>query len=171
MIELYKKIIGSHGDIFEFGTRWGRNISLFITLRGIFEPYNHTRKVVAFDTFSGFNKIENEDGDHESLKIGAFSVSDNYFNYFSQLLEIKEKELPINHIKKFHIIKGDVSKTTSSYINEHPQTIIALACFDLDLYKPTKDALREILPRMNKGGIIMFDELNHSAYQVKLRHF
>ena len=32
MIELYKKIIGSHGDIFEFGTRWGRNISLFITL-------------------------------------------------------------------------------------------------------------------------------------------
>ena len=43
--------------------------------------------------------------------------------------------------------------------------------FDLDLYRPTKDALREILPRMAKGGIIMFDELNHSAYPGETKAF
>ena len=35
--EIYKKIINIHGNIVEFGTRWGRNLALFVTFRlGIF---------------------------------------------------------------------------------------------------------------------------------------
>ena len=35
---------------------------------------------------------------------------------------------------------------------------------DVDLYKPTKDAIMMFVERMPKGGIIVFDELNHPDY-------
>ena len=51
---LYKQIINVHGEIMEFGVRWGPNLALLSSLRGIYEPYNYTRKIVGFDTFDGF---------------------------------------------------------------------------------------------------------------------
>ena len=39
-----------------------------------------------------------------------------------------------------------------------------MAVFDLDLYKPTKEALKAVIPRLSKGSILVFDELNHNAY-------
>ena len=164
MNEIYKKILNSHGNIVEFGTRWGRNISLFVTLRGIYEPFNHTRKIIGFDSFSGFPNVSHKDGKHETLKKGSYDVTKNYPDELERLLEQKEKELPINHIKKFEIIEGDISKTSHNYFSENRESLIALAVFDLDLYKPTKEALKAILPRLSKGSIVLFDELNHSAY-------
>jgi hypothetical protein len=35
---------------------------------------------------------------------------------------------------------------------------------DLDLYEPTKVALEYFLPRMHKGSIIAFDELDNSQW-------
>ena len=46
----------------EFGTRWGPNLAQFPALRGIYEPFNRHGKGIGFDTFSGFPKIENQDG-------------------------------------------------------------------------------------------------------------
>jgi hypothetical protein len=35
-----------------------------------------------------------------------------------------------------------------------------LAYFDFDLYKPTKECLEAIKPRLTKGSVVAFDELN-----------
>ena len=35
-----------------------------------------------------------------------------------------------------------------------------MVIFDMDIYQPTKDALESILPRLTKGSILVFDELN-----------
>lgn len=51
---LYEQIVNIQGDIFELGVRWGQTLAAFTVLRGILEPYNHTRRVVGFDTFEGF---------------------------------------------------------------------------------------------------------------------
>ena len=53
--EIYQHIIGVHGVIMEFGVRWGRNLALYEALRGIYEPFNHNRKIVGFDTFRRFS--------------------------------------------------------------------------------------------------------------------
>ena len=50
MDHLFKLSVGVHGDVFEFGTRWGQNSSLFSALRGIYEPFNRHKKIVVFDT-------------------------------------------------------------------------------------------------------------------------
>ncbi len=35
-----------------------------------------------------------------------------------------------------------------------------MAIFDMDIYKPTRDALNMIQPRLTKGSMLVFDELN-----------
>ena len=45
-------------------------------------------------------------------------------------------------------------------MKKHPETIIALAYFDFDVYKPTKKCLEAIKTHLVKGSILAFDELN-----------
>ena len=61
MDHLYKQVVNVMGSVFEFGTRWGPNAAQFVALRGIYEPFNRHRKIVAFDTFTGFPTINPED--------------------------------------------------------------------------------------------------------------
>ena len=55
--ELYELIKKTTGSIFEFGCWYGANMVTFENLRAVYEPYNYTRKVVGFDTFSGYCSI------------------------------------------------------------------------------------------------------------------
>ncbi len=158
MDKLYQKILNVHGVIIEFGVRWGQNLSLFSSFRGMYEPYNYNRTIYGFDTFSGFPKINTKDGD--SVKEVNYSVTENYKEYLTQIMEYHQSESPIPHIKKFELIEGDASKTIKSFFKEKPETIVSLAYFDFDLYQPTKDCLEAILPYCTKGTILAFDELN-----------
>ncbi|MDQ7045237.1 MAG: TylF/MycF/NovP-related O-methyltransferase [Sulfurimonas sp.] len=160
MHELYKKIINVNGVIMEFGVRWGQNLALFESLRGMYEPYNYTRKIIGFDTFEGFPSVHKKDGDKKHIEKGAYSVVDNYQNYLEDLLDYHESESPIAHKKKYELVKGDATKSIITYLKKNPQTIISFAYFDFDIYEPTKKCLEAILPHLTKGSIIAFDELN-----------
>ncbi|MCP6719112.1 MAG: crotonobetainyl-CoA--carnitine CoA-transferase [Patescibacteria group bacterium] len=159
MHELYIKIINIHGIIIEFGTRWGQNLALFESFRGIYEPYNYSRKIVGFDTFEGFPSIHEKDGHRKVSKVGAYSVTENYEEHLESILDYHESESPLSHIKKYEILKGDVLVTFEDYLNKNPETIISLAYFDLDIYEPTKKCLELIKPYLTKGSVIGFDEL------------
>jgi hypothetical protein len=158
MQELYSKIISVHGVIMEFGVRWGQNLSLFSSLRGMYEPFNYNRKIIGFDTFSGFPVLSKKDGD--LLAIGDYAVAADYEKYLEAILSYHEKESPIPHKKKFELVKGDASVTFKNYLEKNPHTIVAMAYFDFDIYQPTKDCLELLLPRLTKGSVIAFDELN-----------
>ena len=158
MNELYQKIINIHGVIMEFGVRWGQNLALFQNFRGIYEPYNYNRKIIGFDTFSGFPEIDEKDGD--KVKKGDYAVAENYETYLQEVLSYHESESPISHKQKFELVKGDAVKTFETYLGKNPQIIVALAYFDFDIYEPTKKCLELLLSRVTKGSIIAFDELN-----------
>ena len=57
-------------------------------------------------------------------------------------------------------MKGDASLTINEWIQKNPHTIISMAIFDMDVYQPTKDVLEKIIPRLTKGSVLVFDELN-----------
>lgn len=162
--ELYKEILDVHGVIMEFGVRWGQNLVTLNNLRGIYEPYNYSRKIIGFDTFEGFPVLNEKDGSHASIVKGAFSVSESYEEYLEKILLYHETEAPLSHIKKNTIIKGDATKTVEKYLNDHPETIIAFAYFDFDIYEPTKKCLELIKPFVTKGTILGFDELNDPQF-------
>jgi hypothetical protein len=159
---LYRQIIEVQGSIFEFGCRWGQNLSLFSALRGIYEPFNRLRKVVGFDTFAGFPKVSVKDGMNSSP--GMYSVTSEYETYLHKILDLQEQESPLSHVKKYEIVKGDATVSSNEYFTKHPETIVALAYFDLDLYEPTRDCLLQIKSRLTRGSVIGFDELNEEKF-------
>lgn len=158
MYELYKKIIGVHGVIMEFGVRWGQNLALFESFRGMLEPFNYNRKIIGFDTFAGFPSVSDKD---KLTQKGDMNVTKNYEVYLDQILQSHESASPIPHIKKYELVSGDAILTFKEYLRKHPETIIAFAYFDFDIYEPTKICLELCRDRFTKGSIIGFDELNH----------
>ena len=144
----------------EFGVRWGQNLSIFSALRGIYEPFNRHRKIIGFDTFKGFPSIHSKDGKSTLMKKGQLDLTKNYDLYLEKILQFQETDNPISHLKKFEICKGDATKELPKYLKNNPETIVSLAYFDLDLYKPTKKCLEIIKSRLVKGSVIGFDELN-----------
>lgn len=158
MYELYRKIVGIHGIVVEFGVRWGQDLALFESFRGMLEPFNYTRKIVGFDTFEGFPAVSCKD---KLTHRGDMTVTKHYERYLDEVLMSHEAASPISHIKKFELVKGDASVTFRDYLKKHPETVISLAYFDFDIYEPTKACLSLCRDRLTKGSVIGFDEVNH----------
>lgn len=159
MNELYLKSLDIHGSIFEFGVRYGVNTSILTSLRGIYEPYNHNRKIISFDTFEGFADLDLSK-DKKSIKKGDFSVPKEYIKFLESVIDIHETLAPLSNIKKYQLIKGDINKTLQKYLNSNPQTLISFAYLDFDLYSPTLKTLKLIEKYLSPGAIIAFDEIN-----------
>lgn len=155
---LYQQIVNIPGVICEFGVQWGATLAQLINLRGIYEPYNFSRKIIGFDTFSGFAPVDPKDGDF--IEAGDYATHIDYEIILEQILTLHESFSPIDHIKKYQLVKGDASVTIDPWLNDNPHAIISMAIFDMDVYRPTKDVLEKILPRLCKGALLVFDELN-----------
>jgi len=162
--EIYKKILHTHGMVMEFGVRWGQTLSLLSALRGIFEPFNRHRKIVGFDTFAGFKGMSEMDGALCTSVDGSFSVSEHYDEYLERLLGLQEALNPIPHLKKFELVRGNAIETVPAYLRQHPETLISLAVFDFDIYRPTRAALEAVKPHLFKGSVLVFDELGDDVF-------
>jgi hypothetical protein len=155
---LYRQALGVPGIICEFGVQWGATLATLANLRGMHEPYNYSRLIVGFDTFSGFAAVDAKDGD--KVAKGDYATMKNYEAQLEEIMQIHESASPLPHIKKFELVKGDASQTAPAWFEKNPHAIVSMAIFDMDVYKPTKDALAAVLPRLVKGSVLVFDELN-----------
>ena len=71
--ELFRKILNIHGSIIECGVLFGGGLMTWAQLSEIFEPINHTRNIIGFDTFSGFESLSDKDktgSAHHGIKGG-----------------------------------------------------------------------------------------------------
>lgn len=161
---LYRLILDIPGCIMEFGVRWGRNLSLFTSLRNLYEPYNVSRKIIGFDTFSGFPSVSIQDGNSDLIAKGALSVNKDYEIYLGKLLIQQQCLGPRSHVERFKIVKGDAVRTLPAYLDSHPETVCALAYFDFDIYKPTKECLALIRPVLTRGSILVFDQFTYEVF-------
>ena len=133
----------------------------FAQLATIYEPYNHTRKIIGFDTFEGFSKVTDYDDNQEQrYHERDLSTYDGIQKEITQSIELFDKNRPLSHIPKVELIKGDAVISIPDFIQNNPHTVISMLYLDFDLYEPTKIALETLVPRMPKGGVVVFDELN-----------
>lgn len=161
--ELFKKIQNIQGAIIECGILYGGGLMSWAHFSTIFEPLVHSRKVIGFDTFSGFPEITEEDkAESQFAKKGGMAV-DSYQD-LKNCIEIFDSQRFIQHIPKIELIKGDVAETVPKYIEDNSHLVVSLLYLDLDIYKPTKIALENFFPRMPKGAVIAFDELNSKKW-------
>lgn len=163
MSDLYQRIVDIPGKIVEFGTWWGQNLVLFENLRAIHEPFNKQRIVVGFDTFEGYTKPSDIDLKSDVWVEHSYSTGSEYKSYLKSILETHEKCNVLGHVNGNHeLIAGDVTDTAPEYFKQKPESIVALAYFDMGLYEPTKSAMQAIKPHLVKGSVLLLDELTWS---------
>jgi hypothetical protein len=160
MHSLYERILDVHGVILLFGVRWGRDLAILQTLRSILEPGNATRRIIGFDTFEGFPSVSDLDG---GARPGDYGVSADHAAVLEELLRDRDAEEG-NPYPRREIVQGDASVTLPRWLESHPETVVAMAYFDMDLYEPTRVCLEALGPYIPKGAVIGFDEVAHPGW-------
>ena len=162
--ELFSKIIGIHGNIIECGVFLGGGLFTWANLSAIYEPYNHIRKIVGFDTFTGFPSVSEKDlsGNLYYKKQGGLTT--NAENDIRNGIKLYNTNRPIGHIERVQLVVGNAMETIPRYLERNQHLVVAMLYLDFDLYEPTKIALDTFLPRMPKGSILAFDELNQPQW-------
>jgi hypothetical protein len=160
--ELFQLALPVNGSVVECGVFAGGGLMSWYHFSAILEPYNHSRRVIGFDTFSGFPGIDAKDqeGSSHHLQSGAFSINDSVQQEIEGVTGVHDRNRPIGHISKIELVAGDATETIPRYVNENRHLLISLLYLDFDLYAPTKVALEHLLPRVVAGGVVAFDELN-----------
>jgi len=159
--EIFKRQIGIKGSVVECGVHHGGGLMSWAHISTTLEPYNYHRKIIGFDTFEGFPDVAAQDGDGENAKAGAFSEGYDIHSELSQSIAEFDSNRFINQIGKVELVKGDAKKTIPQYLGNNQHLLISLLYLDFDIYQPTVTALSQLLPRVPKGGIIAFDEVNN----------
>src|SRR5262249_61230490 len=93
---------------------------------------------------------------------GRFAVAAGYPQHLRDVLDAHEDSEHLRHIRRTLFVQGDIRDTLPRYLEQNPQTIVALAYFDLDLYEPTRDTLRAILPYLGGGSVLALDQPGHT---------
>jgi len=161
--ELFRHALPVNGSIVECGVFAGGGLFSWHHFSAIYEPYNHTRRIIGFDTFDGFPSVDPKDlteGGSQHSHTGAFRTSRSIADELDHLATLHDANRPLGHIPKIELVAGDACETIPRYVANHPSLIVSLLYIDFDLYAPTKAALEALLPRVPRGGVVAFDELN-----------
>jgi hypothetical protein len=163
LYEIFKTVLGVKGSIVECGVYRGFGLMSWAKLSAILEPTNLTRRIYGFDTFSGFPKPEAHDASPlRGARKGA--LASDSFEELNELIRWYDQDRYLGHIDKVKLIKGDATKTIPKFVKEHPHLVVSLLFLDFDLFQPTMTALKEFVPRMPRGAVIAFDELDNPMW-------
>jgi Macrocin-O-methyltransferase (TylF) len=158
--EIFKRVLGIQGSVIECGVLRGGGLMAWAQFSAILEPANHQRRIVGFDTFSGFPELSKQDRKSESKQARPGGLAVDSFDHLQKCMDLFDMNRFIGHVPKVELVRGDANETIPRYLQQNPQLIISLLYLDFDIYQPTLTALRHFLPRMPKGAVIAFDELN-----------
>jgi len=163
MYELFKLVLPVKGSVVECGVFKGFSIMTWAKLSTMLEPENLTRRIYGFDTFEGFSSVSEKDTNPIALPVQGALYADSY-DELQALITEYDRDRFLGHIDKVHLVKGDVSQTIPKFVVDHPHLVVSLLYLDLDLYQPTTVALKHLVPRMPKGAVIAFDELDNPMW-------
>jgi hypothetical protein len=163
--ELFKLNQDVKGSIIECGVYQGAGVMGWAKLSAMLEPYAFDRRVFGFDTFEGFPDVDakdlNSEIDNPRAKTAGLDTGDAVYQDILSCVEEHNDNRFLNQFDKVELIKGDATKTIPDFLEKNPHLIVSMLFMDFDIYEPTKVALEHFLPRMPKGAILAFDEINN----------
>ena len=131
--ELYKKTLDVKGSIVECGSHQGSSLLLFAKLTSIFEPYQIHKKIICFDTFSGFPSIDNRNDNIKHKNTKKHHANDTNLDLIKDSIKMYDKNRLNGHINKVEIIKGNAIKTIPAFLKENKHTLVSLLYLDFEL--------------------------------------
>jgi len=162
--EIFKRQLNIKGSIIECGVHQGGGLLGWAHYTAALEPYNYHQEIIGFDTFEGFPEVTDEDGASKNARVGAFSERIQIDVELEASIEEFNSNRFLSNKEKIKLIKGDANVTIPQYIKSNPHLIVSLLYLDFDIYKPTVTAIKNFLPRMPKGSVIAFDEVNNADW-------
>lgn len=160
--EIFKRIIDVPGVILDMGVYQGSSTFTWAKLCEIFCPTDIRKTIYAFDTFTGFVEIGQEDGPQnpsQGVVSGGYYGGPSIKGDLSLAQEAMNYDRHLNHINRIEFVEGDVEITIPEFVKQKGEGLrIALLNLDLDLYSPTYATLENFAPKMSKGGVIIVDE-------------
>lgn len=163
MYEVFKLAMPVKGSIVECGVFRGFGLMSWAKLSTMLEPENLTRRIYGFDTFEGFPSVgEQDQSTFTDAKSG--DLRSNSYDELTELIREYDRDRFLGHITKVELIRGDITQTVPEFAASHPHLLVSLLYLDADLYEPTKIALETFLPRMPKGAVLVFDELDNPIW-------
>jgi hypothetical protein len=163
LYELFKLALPVKGSVIECGVFRGFGLMSWAKLSTILEPEDLTRRIYGFDSFSGFPQIGTEDRSNHAEPQPGELQADSYAELQALIAEY-DRDRFLGHIDKVHLIRGDVMETIPRFLDEHPHLVVSLLFLDFDLFAPTRLALETFLPRMPRGAVLAFDELDNPRW-------
>jgi hypothetical protein len=163
MYEIFKLVLPVKGSVVECGVFKGFGVMTWAKLSTMLEPENLTRRIYGFDTFAGFAAVSEKDANPVAMPEQGALYADSHEELQALITEY-DRDRFLGHIDKVHLIKGDATQTIPQFIADHPHLVVSLLFLDLDLYEPTKVALEQFLPRMPRGAVLAFDELDNPMW-------
>lgn len=163
LYELFKLSLPVKGSIVECGVFRGFSLMTFAQLSAALEPTNLTRRIYGFDTFDGFPSVSGADAPEQTGAARGDLASDSY-EELSRLIDVYDADRFLGHIPKVSLVRGDVNDTIPEFLAQNQHLLVSLLFLDLDLYGPTLTALKHFVPRMPKGSVLAFDELDNPIW-------
>jgi hypothetical protein len=163
MYEVFKTAMPVKGSVVECGVFRGFGLMAWAKLSAMLEPENLTRRIYGFDTFDGFPSVAQKD----QSSFADMHPGDLRANSYDELIELireYDRDRFLGHIPKVELIRGDITRTVPEFAASHPHLLVSLLYLDADIYEPTKVALETFLPRMPKGAVLAFDELDNPIW-------
>jgi len=168
LYELFKRVLPVKGSVVECGVFRGFGLMSWAKLSAMLEPENLTRRVYGFDTFEGFPSIAPEDRSaFTSAATGDLSASS--FDELQQLVAEYDRDRFLGHIPKVELVRGDIAETAPAFVASRPHLVVSLLFIDCDLFEPTMAALEAFVPRMPRGAVLAFDELDNPIWPGETR--
>jgi hypothetical protein len=164
LYEIFKRTLPVKGSVVECGVNNGFGAMTWAKLSAILEPVNLTRRIYGFDTFEGFPSVSEADRSLHSKHVKEGDLAADVLEELEGLASIYDSTRFLGHVKKINFIKGDATKTIPHFVDENPHLLVSLLFLDFDLYEPTKVALEYFIPRMPRGAIVAFDELDNPLW-------
>jgi hypothetical protein len=167
--EIFKRQLHVKGSIVECGVHHGGGLMTWAQISTTLEPYNYHRKIIGFDTFIGFPGVAPEDGASENARIGFLREGYDTHGELTRAIAEFDSNRFISDKQKVELVRGDANETIPLYLAANQHLLISLLYLDFDLYQPTVSALTHLLPRIPKGGIVAFDEVNNPIWPGETR--
>ena len=163
LYEIFKLALPVKGSVIECGVFKGFGVMSWAKLSAMLEPENLTRRVYGFDTFAGFPSVSERDATNVARVERGGLAADSY-DELQALITEYDRDRFLGHVDKVHLVKGDLAETVPAFMQSHPHLVVSLLFLDVDLYEPTKIALEHFVPRMPKGAVLAFDELDNPLW-------
>lgn len=159
---LFKLVEHLPGDIVECGVFKGSGIFTWAKLIELHSQFE-IKKVIGFDFYDQnfISELSEADRDVMSQVFSRCNASQEEISDTAMSNKLLSIGIPAH---KFELVKGDISKTSAEYVSKNPGFRISLLYMDLDLEKPTLDALENFWKYVLPGGIIVFDEYGYGAW-------